>query len=122
MEKGDVPMPTVLVVDDDVNYTLGVRDWLEDHGVRVVCAVTFAEALVQIQIIPSVDVVLLDGQLDGVNQSTGLISWLKEKFTSCVLVTISDCSDIRAEHMRHGCHFVKMKQEVCAFTLELLNV
>ncbi|NRR34078.1 hybrid sensor histidine kinase/response regulator [Oxalobacteraceae bacterium] len=65
-EVPQVPMPTILVVDDSLSYLGALLDRLEQHGFMVVLAQTAAEGLMRAEFAEP-DLILLDVVMPGID-------------------------------------------------------
>jgi len=93
---------TVLVIDDDQGMRQVLKDFLERDGHRVVEAAS-GEAAVSVVEIESVDVVILDKEMPGMN-GMDVLAYLHRRFpsTPVILVTAFGGPRIAEESFRRG--------------------
>lgn len=76
--RSETPLPTVLVVEDEVLVRMVIADYLRECGYRVYEAVNAAEALAVLQSPEvSVDIVFSDVQMPGEMDGFGLARWIR---------------------------------------------
>jgi len=76
--QSDIPLQTVLVVEDDVLVRLVIADYLRECGYRVYEAVNADEAVAVLQSPEvSVDVVFSDVRMPGDMDGFGLAHWIR---------------------------------------------
>jgi DNA-binding NtrC family response regulator len=93
---------TVLVIDDDDAMRKVLRDFLQRDGHRVVEAAN-GEAAVSIVEVESVDVVILDKEMPGMN-GMDVLSFLHRRFpsTPVILITAFGGPHVAEESFRRG--------------------
>ena len=93
---------TVLVIDDDQGMRQVLKDFLERDGHRVVEAAS-GEAAVSVVEVQSVDVVILDKEMPGMN-GMDVLAYLHRRFpsTPVILVTAFGGPRIAEESFRRG--------------------
>ena len=93
---------TVLVIDDDQGMRQILKDFLERDGHRVVEAAS-GEAAVSVVELESIDVVILDKEMPGMN-GMEVLSFLHRRFpsTPVILVTAFGGPHVAEESFRRG--------------------
>ena len=93
---------TVLVIDDDQGMRQVLKDFLERDGHRVVEAAS-GEAAVSVVELESVDVVILDKEMPGMN-GMDVLAFLHRRFpsTPVILVTAFGGPHVAEESFRRG--------------------
>lgn len=86
-------MPSILIVEDDITFSLMLTTWLGKKGFEVKALSSVSDAKRQIESVPY-DLILSDLRLpdgDGID----LLKWVKEKYASLPLVMMTSYAEIQ---------------------------
>ncbi len=104
--SGEGPMPTILVVDDELVIRMAVADHLKDCGFLVIEACDAEEAIEVLRAVPSVALVFSDVRMPGPMDGLGLAGWLAEHRPGLpVVLATGDLGKTVAAEELCGAHF-----------------
>lgn len=86
-------MPSILIIEDDITFSLMLTTWLGKKGFEVVTSTSVSDAKNRIENI-SLDLILSDLRLpdgDGID----LLRWIRERNTSVPLIMMTSYADIQ---------------------------
>jgi DNA-binding NtrC family response regulator len=86
-------MPSILLVDDDMNLLSGLRRALRNQPYDLFIA-NSAEMAIEMFERSSFDLVLTDQRMGGRQQGTDLIAWLAEHFPETVRLMLTGHADV----------------------------
>ena len=88
--KADTPLPTILVVEDEVLIRLVIAEYLRECGYRVHEAVSAEEAILILQSPEvSIDIVFSDVEMPGGMDGFGLARWIRANLPQIQVILTS---------------------------------
>lgn len=110
-----VPIATVLVVDDDALIRMHMIDILEDAGFETLEAPHADEALLLLQAHPEIRAVVTDIEMPGETDGLKLAAIIRIRWPPCVLVIVSGNAGVLASDLPSEAVF--LPKPVSAITL-----